>query len=114
MMRRGEIWVANFSPWRGREVGKARPSVILQADWLTDMDSETILALPLTSQLWQGSEQLRVPLAARDRIKQPCYIMIDKMRAIDRRQFGQGPLSELTKDEMAAVERSLTAVLGMF
>ena len=113
-MRRGEIWVANFSPWRGQEVGKARPSLILQADWLTNLNSETILVLPLTTQLWQGSEQLRIPLAARGRIKQRCYIMIDKMRAIDRRQFGQGPLTELTGDEMFTVERRLKVVLDLF
>lgn len=113
-MHRGEVWVANFSPWRGQEVGKARPSLILQADWLTNMNSETILVLPLTTQLWQGSEQLRIPLAARDRIKQPCYIMVDKMRAIDRRQFGQGPLTALNSEEMAVVERRLATVLGMF
>lgn len=113
-MRRGEIWVANFSPWRGREVGKARPGLIVQADWLTEMKSETILVLPLTTQLWQGSEQLRIPLPARDRIKQRCYIMVDKMRAIDSRQFSEGPLTELESDEMAAVERSLKAVLGIF
>lgn len=112
MMRRGEVWVASFRPWRGREVGKTRPSVILQADPLITADSETILALPMTTQLRRDTEPLRVPVSARDRLKRPSYIMVEKMRALDRDYFGEGPITTLTSEEMAAVEKSLKAVLG--
>lgn len=111
-MRRGEVWVASFRPWRGKEVGKTRPSVIMQVDWLTDADSGTVLALPMTTQLRRGSESLRIPIAPRARLKKTSYVMVDKMRALDRGHFDHGPLISLNPEEMTAVERSLKAVLG--
>jgi len=113
-MRRGEVWVASFRPWRRREVGKVRPCLLIQADWLTQAGGVSVLVLPLTTRTRRtGSEHLRIPLPARDRLKRPCFIMVDKMRAIDRGLLGDGPLTTLARAEMSTVERSLRAVLGM-
>lgn len=111
-MRRGEIWIASFRPWRGKEVGKTRPSVIMQADWLTEADSETVLALPMTTQLRPDAEPLRIPVAPRGQLNKASYVMVDKVRALDRGHFDRGPIASLDPDEMTAVERSLKAVLG--
>lgn len=92
-----------------------RPCLLIQADWLTSAGGVTILALPLTTQSGrEGTERLRIPLPARDRLKLPCFVMVDKMRAIDRTLFGEGPLTTLTREEMNSVEKSLLAVLGMY
>lgn len=112
-MRRGEIWVASFRPFRGREVGKARPCVLLQADWLTSESPGTVVVLPLTSQLWQGAQALRVEIPARGRLRQPSWVMVDKIQTLDVRRFGDGPLASLKADEMAVIEKRLQAVLGM-
>ena len=112
-MRRGEIWVASFRPWRGREVGKVRPSLVMQADWLTTENFATVLVLPLTSQLRPGAGSLRMELAPRGRLKKPSWVMIEKMRAIDRSRFGTGPLAVVTEEEMAELEQKLRGVLGM-
>lgn len=114
VVRRGEVWVASFRPWRRREVGKVRPCLLVQADWLTRAGCVTVLVLPLTTQSRrEGTGHLRIPLPARDRLKRPCFIMVDKVRAIDRTVLGEGPLTTLARDEMAGVEKSLRAVLGM-
>lgn len=113
MIRRGEIWVASFRPWRGQEVGKVRPGVIMQADWLNDEQSGTVIVLPLTSQLRANTEQLRFPVAARGRLKKPSWVLIDKIQAIDSQRLSEGPLASLTAEEMAAIEQHLRAVLGM-
>ena len=114
-MRRGEVWVASFRPWRRREVGKVRPCLLVQDDWLTQAGCVTVLVLPLTSQSPRdGAERLRIPLPARDRLKRLCFVMVDKMRAIDRAVLGDGPLTTLTREEMANVEKSLRAVLGIY
>jgi len=111
-MRRGEVWIASFRPARGQEVGKARPCVILQADWLTERGCETVVALPLTTQLRPGSEALRPRLPARDRLQRDCFVMVEKPRALDRRRFSEGPLTALSSEEMSTVEHALLASLG--
>ena len=112
-VQRGQIWVASFRPYRGREVGKARPCMVLQADWLTSESPGTVIVLPLTSQLWSNAEALRVEVAARGRLRKSSWVMVDKMQALDTGRFRDGPLGSLNDTEMAVIERKLTAVLGM-
>jgi hypothetical protein len=42
-----------------------------------------------------------------------CQVIVDEPHALGPARFGEGPLSELTRDEMRVVERSLQVVLGM-
>lgn len=112
-MRRGEVWVANLNPNRGAEVGKVRPVLILQADWLSRAQSYTVVVLPLTAQVRAEAEPLRVTLPARDRLLRNCQVIVEQPRTLDRHRIGEGPLTALTADELIAVERSLLAVLGV-
>ncbi|MDD5033664.1 MAG: type II toxin-antitoxin system PemK/MazF family toxin [Methylococcaceae bacterium] len=112
-MRRGEIWTANLNPNKGSEIGKVRPVVILQDDGMTASGLATILVIPLTSQFRPVFAPLRVRIAARNRLIQDCFVMIEHVRALDRSRFGEGPLATLTTEEMAAVEKSLLGVMGM-
>lgn len=112
-MKRGEIWVGNLNPSRGREIGKVRPVLIMQADELTQTGTPMIVVLPLTTQIYPGFKRWRISLPARERLLKPCQVITDQPRAIDRDRFGEGPLTTLTAEEMAAVEKSLLGVMGM-
>ena len=104
-MRRGEIWVANLNPNKGSEIGKQRPVVILQEDKLTATGLATILIAPLTSQFRPAFAPLRVRVSVRDRLTQDCFVMIEHIRALDRSRFGPDPLTTLTTEEIAAVDK---------
>lgn len=112
-MKRGEIWVANLNPNRGAEVGKIRPVLILQNNALINAGFPTVVVLPLTTQVRRDVSTLRITLTNRDDLQQDCQIMVDQPRTLDRRRLGQGPLTRLTTEEMAAVEKSLSAVMGL-
>ena len=55
----------------------------------------------------------RIILSARERLLKPCQIITDQPRALDRDSFGEGPIASLAAEEMAMVEKSLRAVMGM-
>jgi mRNA interferase MazF len=112
-MRRGEIWVANLNPARGREVGKIRPVLVIQAEELTAIGTPMVVVLPLTTQVYTDFTKWRITIPARGRLLKDCQVVVDQPRALDRARFGEGPLAALTPEEMSAVERSLKAVLGM-
>jgi mRNA interferase MazF len=114
LMRRGEIWVANLNPPRGQEIGKIRPVLIVQADELTSTGTPTMIVLPLTTRVYPGFSRWRITVQPRSRLLKPCQVVVDQPRALDRTRFGEGPLAELTADEMAAVEKSLLGVLGVY
>jgi mRNA interferase MazF len=112
-MKRGEIWVGNLNPNRGAEVGKIRPVLIMQADFLIDQGEPTIIVLPLTTRVRASKQPLHVTIPARDRLLQTCQVMPEQPRTLDRNRLGDGPLTRVTSEEMKAVEKSLMAVLGM-
>ena len=112
-IRRGQIWIANLNPNRGREVGKIRPVLIIQGDWLSGAQERTVVVLPLTSQVRSDAEPLRIIVAARDGLRADSQVIVDQPRTLDRGRLGDGPLTELSVSEMTRVERSLLAVLGI-
>jgi len=113
LMRRGEIWIANLNPNKGGEIGKIRPVLIIQASRLILAGLPTIAILPLTTQFRPDQAPLRVPISRREKLKRDCHVVIEQPRTLDRSRFGDGPLTTLTDAEMASVERSLKAVLGV-
>ena len=112
-MRRGEIWVGNLNPNRGSEIGKIRPVLILQADFLTEQGEPTIVVLPLTTQIRKAKEPLHVTVPARDRLLQTCQVIPEQPRTLDRSRLADGPLTRLTPQELSAVEKSFKAVTGL-
>ena len=112
-MKRGDVWVARLNPNQGKEIGKIRPVLIIQADELTAIGDNPIIVLPMTTRNYPSFSKWRVSIPARDRLLKDCQIALDQPRALDRSRFGDGPLTTLTKEELAAVEKSLKAILGL-
>lgn len=113
MMRRGEIWVANLNPGRGREIGKIRPVLVLQADELSAIGTPMVVILPMTTQVYPSYKHWRVMVQARDRLLMDCQVVVDQPRTLDRERFGDGPLTTLNEAEMTNVERAFLGVCGM-
>jgi len=112
-MRRGEVWLGNLNPNRGQEIGKIRPVLILQADFLLAAGEPTVIVLPLTTQVRKSKEPLHVTIPARDRLREACQVMPEQPRTLDRQRLLDGPLTRLTRDEMSAVEKSFRMVTGV-
>ncbi len=74
----------------------------------------TIVVLPLTTQVRASKEPLHVTIPKRDGLSQACQIMPEQPRTLDRKRLIEGPLTRLTPDEMAKVERSFRAVTGLY
>jgi mRNA interferase MazF len=113
-VRGGEIWVGSLNPNRGAEVGKIRPVLIIQTDFLIAQGAPTIIVLPLTTQVRQAQEPLHITIEARDRLLQACQVVPAQPRILDRKRLVDGPLTTLRSEELLAVERSLAAVLGLY
>lgn len=112
-IRRGQVWTGNLNPCRGQEVGKIRPVLVIQGDWLSAAQDRTVVVLPLTSNIRKTREPLRITLPARDALREDSQVMVDQPRTLDRGRLGPEPLTELTAGEMSKVEESLLAVMGV-
>lgn len=112
-MRRGDIWLANLNPQRGTEPGKTRPVLIVQNQALLDAQHPSTLIVPLTTQLTDNAEPLRLRVAATDKLKQDSDLLLGQLRAIDNKRLTQGPLTRLANDDMARVDDALGVILQL-
>lgn len=115
-MKRGGIWVANLNPPRARESGKLRPVLTVQTDQLTAADTPLVIVLLQTTQVYSRVRLWSVSIPARHSLQRDCQVIVDQPRALDRPrfEFGAGPLTALTSEEMQTAGRSLRLALEMF
>jgi mRNA interferase MazF len=113
MPDRGEVWLANLNPGHGTEPGKTRPVLIVQSQALLDAGHPSTLVIPLTTNLVDDAEPLRVRVPASGRLPRDSDLLIDQLRAIDNRRFTQGPVTWLDQSLMARVAEAVREVLDL-
>lgn len=113
MPSRGEIWLANLNPSHGTEPGKTRPVLVIQAQGLLNAGHPSTLVIPLTTNVVDDAEPLRVRVPASGRLRKDSDLLIDQLRTIDNRRLAQGPLSHLSPKQMQIVEQAIHEVLDI-
>jgi mRNA interferase MazF len=113
MPRRGEIFLANLNPRRGQEPGKIRPVLIVQSQALIDAEHPSTVIVPLTTNLIDDAEPLRIRISAGDRLRRDSDLLIDQIRAIDNTRLVGGPVLRLAAQTMRKVENAIREVLDL-
>ena len=94
--RRGEIYVADLSPYVGSEQGGIRPVIILQNN-LGNIFSPTLIVAPLTSKYKKRNL--------------PTHYLIEDVKTIDKRRITEY-VGQASKDDIKNIEKALTISLG--
>jgi len=110
---RGEVWLADLNPQRGTEPGKTRPVLIVQAQALLRVRHPSTLVIPLTTNVLDDAEPLRLRVPPAGRLARASDLLVDQLRAIDNRRIVKGPLARLSADFMARVGEAMCEVLDM-
>jgi mRNA interferase MazF len=113
MPDRGEIWLANLNPGRGTEPGKTRPVLIVQSQALMSAKHPSTLILPLTTNLVEDAEPLRLRIPPSGRLRRASDILVDQLRAIDNRRLTRGPITRLDHELMRRVGEAVREVLDL-
>lgn len=107
-----EIWIANLDPRFGTETGKIRPVLIVQTDILNKVHP-SILVCPITTNIKPESQILRVHIKKGvTKVKADCDVMIDQLRAIDKRRLIK-KVGEVPKDLGEKVKENLKTILDL-
>jgi mRNA interferase MazF len=110
--KRGEIWLADLNPKIGTEPGKTRPVLIIQDQALLDAKHPSTLIIPLTTNLIEDVEPLRIRVTALGNLQKDSDLLIDQIRAIDNNRLSLGPLTICDKHFMKKVQMAIFEVLG--
>jgi mRNA interferase MazF len=112
-LTRGEIWLANLSPRRGTEPRKTRPVLIVQAQALLDAGHPSTLIVPLTSNLTEDGEPLRIRVEPHGKLRRRSDLLVDQVRAIDNARLIEGPVTTLDRAALERVDDALKEVLDL-
>lgn len=112
-IERGTIWLANLNPGKGTEPGKTRPVLILQDQALLDAGHPSTIIIPLTTNLSDDAEPLRIRIKAHEKLSRDSDLLIDQIRAIDNRRLTSGPIDTLDPKLMNKVHRAVLEVTGI-
>jgi mRNA interferase MazF len=113
MLRRGEVWWANLNPGSGTEPGKIRPVLILQNEALLEARHPSTIVIPLTTNLVEDAEPLRIRIFAQGLLEKDSDLLIDQVRAIDNQRLIKGPLLQIGIDSLREVEKAIIEILGI-
>ena len=112
-LKQGQIWVSDQRPGSPVLAGKVRPVVVVQDDHVNLANPQTVIVVPLTSQIEPGKAYLRPVIQARDKLLLDSQVMVDQVCAVDRRKLRVGPLASLAPEEWTRVRLALVMVLGL-
>ena len=111
MASRGEIWIVNLNPTRGREQHGMRPALVVSTDGFNHGRANLVVVVPLTTT--RRGIPLHVQIDPPDGgVRETSYAMCEAVRSIstDRLQRAWGTV-EL--DTLALVEDRLRVVLEL-
>ena len=107
-MKRGEIWTVS-----GRKdyAGKPRPAVVVQDDSFDATNSITICAFT-TDQTDAPLFRLPVEPNARNGLRAPCRLMVDKITTVPKAKIGD-QIGRLDQEDLVRLNRSMLVFLGL-
>ncbi len=86
-VKHGHLYLADLSPRQGTEPGKLRPVLVIQTDYLNEVEHLSTWILPCTTRT-VGENFLRVVLPKKIAgNSEVCEVMIDQSRSIDNKRF---------------------------
>ncbi len=83
--KRGDIVGINLNPKKGDEVGKVRPCIIISDNESNEI-LDTIIVLPLSTQLIDDMLPFRVRLIKRENLKEDSDVLVNHIRTISKKR----------------------------
>ena len=116
-IKRGEVHLVDFGKKYQSELGKVRPAVVLQSDYVNDnLDIaifKSVLVVPLTTDIKGG--RFRFKLQSREKLEKESELIINWMCTVDlKRVISAKPLTVLTQNELTELKTKLDFFMGYF
>ena len=113
VIARGDVTWVDFGSPRGSQPAKIRPAVVVQEDWLLATEINTVLVIPLTSNLGQevfpGNVLIPGDAAGLDR---DSVAVVSQVGPISREHLAPHPVGHLPAYLMSAVASGVRLVAG--
>ena len=115
-IEKGEIYLANLGDRSSNDIGKIRPVLIFQNNFLNRMLSETqykdVVVLPLSSKIRKNDFSYYIP--AQEKLEKESVVLCNAIKMIDASRILQdkGVLLKLSQKQILEIENILYNLLG--
>jgi len=108
---RGEIWLADLNPIRGRDQAGMRPCLVISVDQFNQSAAELVIVIPLTTR-HKGIRTHVAVLPPEGGLKEQSYLKCEDVRSLstERLVSGWGMVSPAT---LSKVEDCLRILMGL-
>ena len=113
MIERGEIWPVSAGRRLGSGRSRSREVLVVQCAELLQQKHPLTLVIPLSTDVVDDAEPLRIRVSAAGRLRQDADLMIDQIFAIETARLVHGPLLRVDDALMARVEDAMREILGL-
>lgn len=116
-IKRGEVYLVDFGQKYQSELGKVRPAVVVQSNYINDnLDMapyKSVLVIPLTTDLRGG--RFRLEIKPRDRLEKKSELIVNWMCTVDLARVKEEKfLTILNKEELKELRQKLDFFMGYF
>jgi mRNA interferase MazF len=109
--RRGEVWLADLTPTRGREQAGRRPALVLSVDEFNAGPADLVIVAPITSRLRGIPSQVRVD-PPEGGLRQPSVILCEGVRSVSKDRLCER-WGAVRPSTLEAVEDCLRILIGL-
>jgi mRNA interferase MazF len=111
-VRRGEVWLADLGPTRGREQSGERPVLIVSADPINRSPADIVVAIPFTTRRRDipTHVEVRPPDGG---LRDVSYAICEQIRSLAVERLGSGPFGRVPTVVLSAVEDRLRLLLDL-
>jgi mRNA interferase MazF len=112
IVRRGEVWLADLGPPRGREQSGERPVLIVSTDPINRSPADLVVAVPFTTRR-RGIPthiEVRPPDGG---LRDLSYAICEQVRSLSVERLGPRPFGSVPVAVLRAVEDRLRLLLGL-
>ena len=107
--KRKDIILVNLYPKKGDEIGKVRPAVIVSDD-IDNSELDTLIVMPLSSQLIDDVSPYRVRLIKREGLNRDSDVLVHQIRTISKARVIEN-IAKVTEDEYTIIKSSLCQIV---
>lgn len=109
--QRGEVWLADLNPTRGREQAGQRPILVFSVDEFNRGPAELVVVVPITSTIRPIPLHVIVQ-PPEGGLKVQSRVLTDAIRSISKERLGER-WGVVSPETMAAVEDRVRTLLGL-
>ena len=108
---RGEIWLLDLDPTRGREQAGRRPALVISVDTFNHGPAELAVVLPITSK--DKGISLHIPISSPEGgLKMQSFVKCEDVRSVSINRF-RSLFGRVSPNTLDAVEDRLRILLGL-